>query len=172
MLRLVQRIVAVLLMPHGYGAYAQADYPNRPVKVVIGFPAGGPTDIVGRPFAARLSQLTGQQFIIENRAGANGVLAAEYVSKSAADGYIKTFRCFCAMSMGAGAKSSARRAFGRIEAAPLQSVTLAFQISRIPRPLQWGAGERKAFGSRNSFLAAASSLDLSIEGGGTLLNCS
>src|ERR1019366_8106432 len=65
---------------------AQSDYPNKPVKIVIGFPPGGPTDIVGRPFAAKLSQLTGQQFIIENRAGANGILAADYVAKSAADG--------------------------------------------------------------------------------------
>ena len=68
-------------------AHAQPDYPNKPVKIVIGFPPGGPTDIVGRPFAAKLSQLTAQQFIIENRAGANGVLAADYVSKSAPDGY-------------------------------------------------------------------------------------
>ncbi|HWP89512.1 MAG TPA: tripartite tricarboxylate transporter substrate-binding protein, partial [Burkholderiales bacterium] len=64
-------------------AHAQPDYPNKPVKIVIGFPPGGPTDIVGRPFAAKLSQLTGQQFIIENRAGANGILAADYVAKSA-----------------------------------------------------------------------------------------
>jgi len=68
-------------------AGAQSDYPNKPVKIVIGFPAGGPTDIVGRPFAAKLAQLTGQQFIVENRAGANGILAADYVAKSAADGY-------------------------------------------------------------------------------------
>ena len=68
-------------------AHAQSDYPNKPVKIVIGFPPGGPTDIVGRPFAAKLSQLTAQQFIIENRAGANGILAADYVAKSAPDGY-------------------------------------------------------------------------------------
>jgi tripartite-type tricarboxylate transporter receptor subunit TctC len=54
---------------------------------VIGFPPGGPTDIVGRPVAARLAQVAGQQFIVENRAGANGVIAAEYVAKSAPDGY-------------------------------------------------------------------------------------
>ena len=68
-------------------AHAQSDYPNKPVKIVIGFPPGGPTDIVGRPFAANLSHLTAQQFIIENRAGANGILAADYVAKSAPDGY-------------------------------------------------------------------------------------
>jgi tripartite-type tricarboxylate transporter receptor subunit TctC len=68
-------------------AHAQLDFPVKPVKIVIGFPPGGPTDIVGRPVAARLAQVTGQQFIIENRAGANGVIGAEFVAKSAADGY-------------------------------------------------------------------------------------
>ena len=77
---------ALLAMPIA-GAYAQADYPSKPVRVVIGFPPGGPTDIVGRPVAARLAQVTGQSFVIENRAGANGILAADYVAKSAPDGY-------------------------------------------------------------------------------------
>jgi tripartite-type tricarboxylate transporter receptor subunit TctC len=79
-------VLLALAMPV-FGAHAQSEYPNKPVRIVIGFPPGGPTDIVGRPFAAKLSQLTGQQFIIENRAGANGILAADYVAKSAADGY-------------------------------------------------------------------------------------
>jgi tripartite-type tricarboxylate transporter receptor subunit TctC len=80
-------VAAIALIAPVFGAHAQSEYPNKPVKIVIGFPPGGPTDIVGRPFAARLSQQTGQQFIIENRAGANGILAADYVAKSAADGY-------------------------------------------------------------------------------------
>ena len=79
-------VAALLAMPIA-GAYAQADYPSKPVRVVIGFPPGGPTDIVGRPVAARLAQVTGQSFVIENRAGANGILAADYVAKSAPDGY-------------------------------------------------------------------------------------
>ena len=83
----LQVAAAVALFVAHAIAHAQADYPNKPVKLVIGFPAGGPTDIVGRPVAARLAQVTGQQFVIENRAGANGVIAAEYVAKSAPDGY-------------------------------------------------------------------------------------
>jgi tripartite-type tricarboxylate transporter receptor subunit TctC len=78
--------LSLLAMPL-FGAHAQGEYPARPVKVVIGFPPGGPTDIVGRPFAAKVAQITGQQFIVENRAGANGVVAAEYVAKSPPDGY-------------------------------------------------------------------------------------
>ena len=79
--------VAALLGLGAAIAQAQTDFPVKPVRLVIGFPPGGPTDIVGRPVAARLAQVTGQQFIIENRAGANGVIGAEYVAKSAADGY-------------------------------------------------------------------------------------
>ena len=79
--------VAALLGLGAAIAQAQTDFPVKPVRLVIGFPPGGPTDIVGRPVAARLAQVTGQQFIIENRAGANGVIGAEYVAKSAADVY-------------------------------------------------------------------------------------
>ena len=52
-------------------AHAQADFPNKPVRLVIGFPPGGPTDIVGRPLVARLSQVMGQQVVADYRAGAD-----------------------------------------------------------------------------------------------------
>ena len=61
----------ILIAVASLSAHAQSDYPARPVRVVIGFPPGGPTDIVGRPFAAKLGQLSGQQIIIDNRAGAD-----------------------------------------------------------------------------------------------------
>ena len=67
---LVSLLLLIVLLVSG--AHAQQDYPANPVKIVIGFPPGGPTDIVGRPVAAKLAQVTGQQFIIDNRAGANG----------------------------------------------------------------------------------------------------
>jgi tripartite-type tricarboxylate transporter receptor subunit TctC len=67
-------------------ASAQA-YPSRPVRIVVGFPAGGTTDIVARVLGQRLSERLGQQFVIENRPGAGSNLATEAVSRSAADGY-------------------------------------------------------------------------------------
>jgi tripartite-type tricarboxylate transporter receptor subunit TctC len=70
------------------GATAQAqDYPNRPIKVVIAFPPGGPTDFVGRLLADKLKDFLGQPVIIENKAGANGAIGANEVAKSAPDGY-------------------------------------------------------------------------------------
>jgi tripartite-type tricarboxylate transporter receptor subunit TctC len=68
-------------------ATAQADYPNRPVRWILGFAAGGPTDIVVRIIGQHLSEKLGQQFVIENRPGAGGNLATQAVVNAAPDGY-------------------------------------------------------------------------------------
>ncbi|MDH1520798.1 tripartite tricarboxylate transporter substrate binding protein [Achromobacter mucicolens] len=66
---------------------AHAAYPDHPVRVVVGFSPGGPTDVVARAFASYASQALGQTFVVENRPGANTILAAEAVAKAAPDGY-------------------------------------------------------------------------------------
>jgi len=63
------------------------DYPSRPIRMVIAFPAGGPTDFVGRLIGEKLKALLGQSIIIDNRPGANGAMGADYVAKSEPDGY-------------------------------------------------------------------------------------
>ena len=67
-------------------ALAQA-YPTKPVKLIVPFPPGGPTDIVGRFVATKLSEALGQQFVVENRAGAGGTVGSEVASQASADGY-------------------------------------------------------------------------------------
>src|SRR5262245_18236590 len=67
-------------------AWAQ-HYPSRPVRIIVGFPAGGLTDITARLIAQRLSDQLKQQFIVENRPGANTSLATEAVAHAAADGH-------------------------------------------------------------------------------------
>jgi tripartite-type tricarboxylate transporter receptor subunit TctC len=71
-------------------AHAQ-DYPTRPIRLVVAFTAGGTTDFVARLLAERLRALLGQSVIVENRPGANGAIAAEYVAKSEADGHTLFF---------------------------------------------------------------------------------
>jgi tripartite-type tricarboxylate transporter receptor subunit TctC len=62
-------------------------YPSKPVRVVVPYPPGGPTDIVARVLFQQVAESTGQQFVIDNRAGAGGNIGAEHVAKSPADGY-------------------------------------------------------------------------------------
>ena len=64
-----------------------AGYPNRPVKIVVPFPAGGPSDVLARMIGQKLTEDWGQPVIVENRPGANTVLAAQQVVKAAPDGY-------------------------------------------------------------------------------------
>jgi tripartite-type tricarboxylate transporter receptor subunit TctC len=68
--------------------FAQAqDFPSRPVRIVVAFPAGGPTDFVGRLVADKMTAILGQRVYIDNKAGANGTLGGGDVAKSDADGY-------------------------------------------------------------------------------------
>ena len=66
---------------------AQSSYPNRPVKIVVPFAPGGASDFVGRIMQPRLSELLGQQIVIENRGGAAGTIGMEVAARSAPDGY-------------------------------------------------------------------------------------
>ena len=68
-------------------AVAADRYPSRPVKIVVGFAAGGGSDTATRLFAAKLSDLWGQQIVVENRGGAGGIMAAETVAHAVPDGY-------------------------------------------------------------------------------------
>lgn len=69
------------------GVQAQANYPTKPLRLILGFPAGGPTDNIARLLGLKLGEALGQSVVIENRPGANAILAAEAVSHAAADGY-------------------------------------------------------------------------------------
>jgi tripartite-type tricarboxylate transporter receptor subunit TctC len=62
-------------------------YPNKPIKAIVPFAAGSATDQIGRAFAAKMSESLGQVIVVDNKPGVNGMLGADAVAKSAADGY-------------------------------------------------------------------------------------
>jgi len=84
------RFLLLLLTVLASTGFAQ-DYPHKPVKFVVGFGAGGPTDVVARIVAQDLTQQMGQAFLVENRPGANAIIATEAVARSAPDGYTMLF---------------------------------------------------------------------------------
>ena len=80
-------LAAALLCLTALPAAAQANWPTKPVRIVVPFAAGGTTDILARAIAPELSRVFGQQFIVDNRSGAGGNVGSEIVAKSAPDGY-------------------------------------------------------------------------------------
>src|SRR5919201_5023295 len=81
-------VVAVALCLCAPAAIYAQDFPSRVIRVVVAFPAGGPTDFVARLVADKLKPLLGQNVIVENKPGANGAIGADYVAKGEADGHL------------------------------------------------------------------------------------
>lgn len=79
-------VAALAISAHG-GANAQANYPDKPVKLIVGFAPGGPTDILARVVGAGMGKILGEQFYVENRTGAGGNIATEQAARAAPDGY-------------------------------------------------------------------------------------
>lgn len=79
--------VALVAAWPGLGVMAQGDYPNRPVQVVVAYPAGGGTDTLARIITAQLAKELGQPFVVVNRPGASGLIGTGAVARAAPDGY-------------------------------------------------------------------------------------
>src|SRR3982075_4177049 len=87
MAAVLQLLLAAVLLRGTVPSAAAQGYPPRPVRVVVGFPAGGPTDVIARMVAQKLSDALGQQFFVENIGGAGGNTASGQVARAAPDGY-------------------------------------------------------------------------------------
>jgi len=85
------RVCAGLLLTFSYGLVMADNYPSKPIRAIVPFAAGSATDQIGRAFAAKMAESLGQPGVIENRPGANGMIGAEVVAKSPADGYTLLF---------------------------------------------------------------------------------
>ena len=82
----VAAALAVVCVPLRAAAQSP-DYPQRPIRLIVGFTPGGSTDLVGRLIGSKLAERLGQQVVIDNRPGASGIIAAEIVAKAQPDGY-------------------------------------------------------------------------------------
>jgi tripartite-type tricarboxylate transporter receptor subunit TctC len=99
--------VAILtaLVAGAPAAMAQADYPNKPIRLIVPFPAGGSTDIVGRVVAQKLSERLGQSVIVDNRGGAGGTIGTDVAAKAPPDGYTLTIGTTSTHAVATGAFS-------------------------------------------------------------------
>jgi len=82
-----RRVFVLLLCCFAAFPLMAQTYPSKPIRLVIPWPAGGPTDIIGRVFAERLQKVLGQPLVIDNRVGASGAIGADFVAHAAPDGY-------------------------------------------------------------------------------------
>src|SRR3954469_7375472 len=103
-------------------------YPAKPIRIVVPFPAGGSTDIIGRVVAEQLTAAFGQQAIVDNRAGANGVIGTELVAKAAPDGYTLLIG-------GIGSLSINPAIYSKIPYDPVRDFTAIIQIAQVPNVL-------------------------------------
>ena len=115
--------ILVLIVGAAPFAHAADDWPNRPVRFVVLYPAGGSTDVAARVIADYLSRSLGYHILVENRAGANGNIGMQYVSQSAPDGY--TFL------VGTDAVSSNPHVY-KMDFDPLQTLVPVIELSHQP----------------------------------------
>ena len=105
-------------------AFAQAPWPDRPVRMIVGFPPGGSTDLAARILAARLTPVLGQPVIVENRVGAAGNIAHEQVARAAPDGYT--------LLMAATSFAAAPAFFDNLTWDPVRDYTPVSLVATVP----------------------------------------
>lgn len=94
----MRNVLIAVCMVLGIGHAWAADFPSRPIRLIVHFPAGSSTDVIARTFADNISKKLGQQIIIDNKPGADGAIAASELKRSAADGYTIMLATNSAMS--------------------------------------------------------------------------
>lgn len=126
MKRLICAVFALSALVIGSGAWAEEPYPSRPIHLVVPFPPGGATDLLGRLVAERLNAIYSHRVIVENRPGASGHVGAGEVAKAAGDGYT-----LVAGTIGIHAAYSIYRKLNYSPAADLQPVMILAEVPNV-----------------------------------------
>ncbi|MDM0010991.1 tripartite tricarboxylate transporter substrate binding protein [Variovorax sp. J22P168] len=126
----------------GGPAAAQGTWPTKPVRIVVPFAPGGTTDILARAVAPELSRAFGQQFVVDNRAGAGGNVGAEIVAKAPNDGYT--------LLMGTvGTHGINRALYPKLPYDPIKDFTPITLVAAVPNVMEMNADKAAALGIRN-----------------------
>ena len=152
-------------------AFAQAAWPSKPVRIVVPFAPGGTTDILARAVAPELSRAFGQQFIVDNRAGAGGNIGADMVAKAAPDGYT--------LLMGTvGTQSINKWLYSKMPFDPQKDFTPITLVAGVPNVMVVAADKARANGINNvaDFIKYAKAhpgkLNMASSGNGTSIHLS
>ncbi len=124
----MKQAIAFAVLAFAAAVVSAQSYPSRLVRMVVAYPAGGSIDVVSRLVNQRLTSALGQQFIVENRAGAAGNIGTDYVAKAAADGYV--------LLMGSAASiSSAPAVYAKLPYDPVRDLAPIMQVANQPNVL-------------------------------------
>ena len=124
----MKQAIAFAVLAFAAAVVSAQAYPSRLVRMVVAYPAGGSIDVVSRLVNQRLTSALGQQFIVENRAGAAGNIGTDYVAKAAADGYV--------LLMGSAASiSSAPAVYAKLPYDPVRDLAPMVQVANQPNVL-------------------------------------
>ncbi|MDM0055714.1 Bug family tripartite tricarboxylate transporter substrate binding protein [Variovorax fucosicus] len=165
---LVATAAAVLVLAAGPTA-AQGTWPTKPVRIVVPFAPGGTTDILARAVAPELSKAFGQQFIVDNRAGAGGNVGADIVAKAPNDGYT--------LLMGTvGTHGINRALYAKLPFDPIKDFVPITLVAAVPNVMEMNADKAKEMGIKNvaDFVKYAKShpgkLNMASSGSGTSIH--
>lgn len=165
----IAAIAAAALLSIAGGAAAQTAWPNKPVRIVVPFAPGGTTDILARAVAPELSKAFGQQFVVDNRAGAGGNVGAEIVAKSPGDGYT--------LLMGTvGTHGINKALYAKLPYDPQKDFAPITLVAGVPNVMVMNADKAKALGinSVNDFIKYAKAnpgkLNMASSGNGTSIH--
>lgn len=128
---IVRSAIALLVLQALPSIGLAQDYPNKPLKLIVPFPAGGPADTIGRVYSEKLSSLIGQPVVIENRAGAGGVTGIAGVAKADPDGYTLGIATSGTLAMNVVLQD-------KLPYHPLKDLTLVTQAASVPELLVVG----------------------------------